>query len=165
MQLCSPTCLAASALCRAGVQAPGSWYPDVGACMRPSQFRSRHFAVQLLHVPHPMPLIAPGPIDNPESLVRLQGSEEQKALGRQVLGDVLECMRIVAVLLAPITPQLSQRMYSQLGFSAADFQALSLADARWGGEHALLWHGWKRCLLGTTGSCAACCSASSFFIR
>ena len=77
----------------------------------------------------------------------LQGNDEQKAQGRQVLADVLECMRIVAVLLSPIAPQLSQRMYLQLGFSEDQFKSLTLSDSQWGGmpSHARSLISWASC--------------------
>ena len=43
-----------------------------------------------------------------------------------MLADVLECLRIFAVLLANITPQ--------LGLADEEFQQLSTADAAWGGD-------------------------------
>ena len=64
----------------------------------------------------------------------VQGTEEQKAGGRQVLADCLEAVRIVAVLLAPITPSLSARIYAQLGFDEASHRDLCLDHAQWGGE-------------------------------
>ena len=66
----------------------------------------------------------------------MQGNEEQKAEGQQVLADVLESMRIVAVLLSPIAPQLSCRMYRQLGFSQEQVDMLSADDLHWGGAYA-----------------------------
>lgn len=66
-------------------------------------------------------------------MIGLQGNDEQKAEGRQVLADVLEALRIVAILISPLTPRLACAMYTQLGFSEEQFQDLSLADAAWGG--------------------------------
>ena len=66
-------------------------------------------------------------------VVELQGNDEQKAEGRQVLADVLEALRIVALLISPITPRLARAMYMQLGFSEEHFRELTLADAAWGG--------------------------------
>ena len=65
---------------------------------------------------------------------QLQGTEEEKAGGRQVLADCLEAVRIVAVLLAPITPSLSARIYAQLGLDEASHRGLCLDHAHWGGE-------------------------------
>ncbi|MCO5548575.1 hypothetical protein L7F22_002035 [Adiantum nelumboides] len=50
----------------------------------------------------------------------------------QDLGTVLEAVRIVAVALSPVTPQLSLRIYLQLGYSVEDFQSLSWEDTNWG---------------------------------
>ncbi|KAK6145292.1 hypothetical protein DH2020_022112 [Rehmannia glutinosa] len=46
---------------------------------------------------------------------------------------VLETMRIVAVAVAPITPSLALRMYTQLGYSEDQFNAVTWSDTRWGG--------------------------------
>ncbi len=42
---------------------------------------------------------------------------------------MLEAVRIVAVLLAPVTPRLSKRIYEQLGL---DFRSVSWHDTAWG---------------------------------
>eukprot|EP00891_Asterochloris_glomerata_P002086 jgi/Astpho2/2086/fgenesh1_pm.00038_%23_66_t len=49
-----------------------------------------------------------------------KGSEEQKGEAALVLLAVLETVRIVAVMLSPITPALAQRVYLQLGISEAE---------------------------------------------
>jgi methionyl-tRNA synthetase len=49
----------------------------------------------------------------------LQGSDDEKRAAGEVLTAVLEAARIVAVLLAPVTPALSARIYSQLGLEGA----------------------------------------------
>ncbi len=59
----------------------------------------------------------------------LQGDSTQKAKAARDLLAVLEAVRIVAVLLAPVTPRLSERIYEQLGL---DFRAVSWRDAAWG---------------------------------
>lgn len=64
----------------------------------------------------------------------MQGSDEDKAAGRLILVEVLEALRIVAVMLSPVTPTLSQAIYLQLGFSQEDFQGLKLEESQWGGE-------------------------------
>ena len=64
----------------------------------------------------------------------VQGDAAQKERGRQVLVEVLEAVRIVAVLLSPVTPTLSKAAYSQLGFQASDFEGLRISDAQWGGQ-------------------------------
>ena len=62
----------------------------------------------------------------------MQGSDDQKAAGRTVLVDCLEAVRIVAVLIAPITPSLSQRILAQLSLDAS--APLAVEQAHWGGE-------------------------------
>lgn len=63
----------------------------------------------------------------------VQGNDEEKATGRLILVEVLEAMRIVAVLLSPVTPSLSEAIYLQLGYNSEAFRALTLKDAEWGG--------------------------------
>lgn len=65
-----------------------------------------------------------------------KGSEEDKAAAAAVLVAVLEAVRVVAVLLSPVTPGLSARIYQQLGFTQQQFEALSWADAEWGALRA-----------------------------
>jgi methionyl-tRNA synthetase len=43
----------------------------------------------------------------------------------QDLTAVLEAVRILAVALSPVIPALCGRIYSQLGYSKADFESLS----------------------------------------
>ena len=62
-----------------------------------------------------------------------QGSEEQKRDAGLALVAVLEAVRIVAVLLAPVTPALSGRMYAALGYSTEQYGRVMWADAAWGG--------------------------------
>ena len=59
----------------------------------------------------------------------MQGDSEQRAAAALDLLAVLEAVRVVAVLLAPITPRLSERVYQQLGL---DFQTVSWRDTEWG---------------------------------
>ncbi|GAB4819284.1 hypothetical protein N2152v2_006330 [Parachlorella kessleri] len=61
-----------------------------------------------------------------------KGSEEQKAEAARVLVAVLEAVRIVAVLLSPVTPSLSRRIYQQLGYSVQQVEALQWQDTEWG---------------------------------
>ena len=62
-----------------------------------------------------------------------KGGEEDKAAAAAVLAAVLEAVRIVAVLLSPVTPALSGRIYNQLGLSEQQqYAALSWADTAWG---------------------------------
>ena len=65
-----------------------------------------------------------------------KGSEEDKAAAAAVLVAVLEAVRVVAVLLSPVTPGLSSRIYQQLGFTQQQFEALTWADAEWGALQA-----------------------------
>lgn len=64
-----------------------------------------------------------------------KGSEEQKAEAAAVLAAVLEAVRVVAVLLSPVTPALSQRIYAQLGLGEERWRALSWQDTEWGALH------------------------------
>jgi len=75
----------------------------------------------------------------------VQGTDEQKAQGRLVLTEVLEALRIVAVLLSPVTPTLSKAIYHQLGFSEEESEKITLEDAEWGGQSS--------CPLSTIPSC------------
>ena len=59
----------------------------------------------------------------------VQGDNAQKAVAADALLAVLEAVRILAVLLAPITPRLSQRIMEQLG---VDYQTVSWHDVAWG---------------------------------
>ncbi|KAG2446032.1 hypothetical protein HXX76_000634 [Chlamydomonas incerta] len=65
-----------------------------------------------------------------------KGTDEEKAEAAAVLVAVLEAVRCVAVGLAPLTPGLSRRIYAQLGYSDAQFEAITWADATWGGLQA-----------------------------
>ncbi|CAN4096013.1 unnamed protein product [Withania somnifera] len=49
---------------------------------------------------------------------------------------VLEAMRIISIALSPITPGLSLRIYSQLGYTEEQFNAISWSDTKWGGLKA-----------------------------
>ncbi|XP_077223843.1 methionine--tRNA ligase, chloroplastic/mitochondrial-like [Tasmannia lanceolata] len=49
---------------------------------------------------------------------------------------VLEAMRIISIALSPIAPSLCLRIYSQLGYSKDQFNALTWADVKWGGLKA-----------------------------
>ncbi|XP_041994411.1 methionine--tRNA ligase, chloroplastic/mitochondrial-like isoform X3 [Salvia splendens] len=46
---------------------------------------------------------------------------------------VLEAMRIVAIALSPITPSLSSKIYTQLGYSEDQFSSITWSETRWGG--------------------------------
>ncbi|XP_042382866.1 methionine--tRNA ligase, chloroplastic/mitochondrial-like [Zingiber officinale] len=45
---------------------------------------------------------------------------------------ILEAMRIIAAALSPVAPSLCFRIYSQLGFSKEQFEAVTWDDTRWG---------------------------------
>lgn len=64
-----------------------------------------------------------------------QGTEEEKAAAITVLVAVLEAVRIVAVLLSPVTPGLSRAILGQLGQENGVAQP-SWSDAAWGGLQA-----------------------------
>ncbi|KAL4556867.1 hypothetical protein LXL04_035033 [Taraxacum kok-saghyz] len=49
---------------------------------------------------------------------------------------VLEAMRIIAVALLPVTPNLSLRIYQQLGYTTQQFNAVTWRDTKWGGLKA-----------------------------
>ncbi|KAL3369493.1 hypothetical protein AABB24_010038 [Solanum stoloniferum] len=49
---------------------------------------------------------------------------------------VLEAMRIISIALSPITPGLSLKIYSQLGYTKEQFNAVSWSDTKWGGLKA-----------------------------
>ncbi|KAL8516284.1 hypothetical protein ACS0TY_014805 [Phlomoides rotata] len=46
---------------------------------------------------------------------------------------VLEAMRIVTIALSPITPSLSLKIYTQLGYSEDQFNSITWSETRWGG--------------------------------
>lgn len=58
--------------------------------------------------------------------------DSSAAEAAQDLVIVLEAVRIVAVALSPVTPQLSLRIYLQLGYSMDDFLSLSWESTNWG---------------------------------
>ena len=68
-----------------------------------------------------------------KQIMTVQGSDEQKQDAGLALVAVLEAVRIVAVLLAPVTPALSGRMYAALGYSVEEYSQIRWADAAWGG--------------------------------
>lgn len=59
---------------------------------------------------------------DPNLLVSVQGTDEEKAAAVAVLVTILELVRVVAVMLLPVTPSLAGKIYSQLGFTEAQFQ-------------------------------------------
>jgi methionyl-tRNA synthetase len=62
-----------------------------------------------------------------------KGDDAAKAEAALALVAVLEAVRIVAVLLSPVTPALSRRIYRQLGLGDEAFEAVAWGDAAWGG--------------------------------
>ena len=48
---------------------------------------------------------------------------------------VLEALRVVAIMLNPVTPDLSAKVYGQLGFGA-EYATLAWGDAEWGALRA-----------------------------
>ena len=63
-----------------------------------------------------------------------QGSDEDKAAAVQHLVSVLEAVRVVAVMLAPVTPALSAAIHAQLGYDEHEAQTLLWSrDVQWGG--------------------------------
>ncbi|KAG0567910.1 hypothetical protein M758_7G105300 [Ceratodon purpureus] len=67
----------------------------------------------------------------PWSLFKQGGSAAEDAA--QDLTVILEAVRIMAVALSPVVPELCSRIYSQLGYTEADFKSISWEDTRWGG--------------------------------
>lgn len=62
-----------------------------------------------------------------------KGTDAEKVEAAAVLVSVLEAVRIVAVLLSPVTPSLSQRIYSQLGLGDEAFEGLRWEEStKWG---------------------------------
>mmetsp|Transcript_11687 Transcript_11687/g.20754 ORF Transcript_11687/g.20754 Transcript_11687/m.20754 type:complete len:564 (+) Transcript_11687:10-1701(+) len=62
-----------------------------------------------------------------------KGDALQKEQAIVILCAVLETARVAALVLSPITPSLSLRVYSQLGLSESEFQAATWEDTVWGG--------------------------------
>lgn len=64
-----------------------------------------------------------------------KGTDQEKEDAKAALVAVLEAVRVVAVILMPITPSLSQRIYEQLGIDASVWESLTWEDATWGNGH------------------------------
>lgn len=58
------------------------------------------------------------------------------ALAAKDLVIILEAVRIIAVALSPVSPSLCLRIYTQLGFSKDQFEAVRWSDTEWGGLKA-----------------------------
>ena len=67
-----------------------------------------------------------------DSVPAVQGTDEEKQAAELALVAVLEAVRVVAVLLAPVTPQLSGKIYGALGYGPEVYKSLSWGDASWG---------------------------------
>ncbi|KAI3965576.1 hypothetical protein MKX01_010533 [Papaver californicum] len=67
----------------------------------------------------------------PWSLFKKGGDASEAAAKDLVV--ILEVVRIIAVALAPVTPSLCSRIYSQLGYTNDQFEAITWSDTRWGG--------------------------------
>ena len=61
-----------------------------------------------------------------------KGSGAEKDAAAAALVAVLEAVRIVAVMMSPVTPGLSSRIYAGLGMSPEQIERLRWGDARWG---------------------------------
>ncbi|KAM3315013.1 hypothetical protein ACQJBY_033647 [Aegilops geniculata] len=66
----------------------------------------------------------------PWSCFKQGGEIAEKAAKDLVI--ILETMRIIAIALSPITPSLSLRIYTQLGFTEDQFRTLRWDDTKWG---------------------------------
>ena len=96
----------------------------------------------------------------------LQGNDDQKAAGRTVLVDCLEAVRIVAVLIAPVTPGLAQRIFAQLGLDASS--PVTVQQAQWGGGPSALLQppgqpalSWSGCVYAGAGAAGVMSSLSA----
>ena len=64
-----------------------------------------------------------------------QGDAAAQAEAARTLVAVLEALRVVAIMLNPVTPDLSAKVYGQLGFGA-EYATLAWGDAEWGALRA-----------------------------
>lgn len=67
----------------------------------------------------------------PWSLLK-QGGDAFEAAAKDLV-IVLEAMRIIAIALSPITPNLCLRIYQQLGYTEDQFHAATWSETNWGG--------------------------------
>ncbi|KAJ0752902.1 putative methionine--tRNA ligase [Helianthus annuus] len=67
----------------------------------------------------------------PWSLFKQGGESFDSAAKDLVL--ILEAVRIIAVALSPVTPNLCLRIYRQLGYTDQQFHAATWSDTKWGG--------------------------------
>ncbi|CDP00066.1 unnamed protein product [Coffea canephora] len=70
----------------------------------------------------------------PWSLFKQGGAASETAAKELVI--VLEAMRIIAIVLSPVTPSLCLRIYNQLGYTEDQFDTITWSDAKWGGLKA-----------------------------
>nr|GMD86085.1 methionine--tRNA ligase, chloroplastic/mitochondrial [Ipomoea batatas] len=70
----------------------------------------------------------------PWSLFKKGGADFETAAKDLVI--VLEAVRIIAVALSPVTPSLSFRIYTQLGYTEDQFCAVTWSHTAWGGLKA-----------------------------
>ncbi|KAL8251853.1 hypothetical protein R6Q59_035546 [Mikania micrantha] len=70
----------------------------------------------------------------PWSLFKEGGASFNSAAKDLVL--ILEAMRIIAVALSPVTPNLCLKIYRQLGYTDEHFHAATWSDTKWGGLKA-----------------------------
>ncbi|KAI3848981.1 hypothetical protein MKX03_001073 [Papaver bracteatum] len=68
-----------------------------------------------------------------DSVTAAEGIALKDSVEKLDLVVILEVVRIIAVALAPVTPSLCLRIYSQLGYSNNQFEAITWSDTRWGG--------------------------------
>jgi methionyl-tRNA synthetase len=58
-----------------------------------------------------------------------KGTDEEKEAAKEALVAVIEAVRVVAILLAPVTPLLSRKIYEQIGL---EFEGVQWStDAAW----------------------------------
>jgi methionyl-tRNA synthetase len=63
----------------------------------------------------------------------LQGDDAQKEEAAAALVAVLEAVRVVSVIMCPVTPGLSSRIYAGLGMTPEQYEGLRWSDVQWGG--------------------------------
>ncbi|KAJ6820382.1 methionine--tRNA ligase, chloroplastic/mitochondrial isoform X1 [Iris pallida] len=61
-----------------------------------------------------------------------QGGDSAESAAKDLV-IILEAMRIIAAALSPVAPSLCLRIYTQLGFSKEQFEAVRWKDTAWGG--------------------------------
>ncbi|XP_059068328.1 methionine--tRNA ligase, chloroplastic/mitochondrial [Cryptomeria japonica] len=61
-----------------------------------------------------------------------QGSSNAEVAAKNLI-VILETVRIIAVALSPVTPVICRKIYLQLGYSEAAYDAISWEDTTWGG--------------------------------